>query len=364
MKRVLAFFLMALFLFMVSCSNLPTAPTETSIGSVTFTSAATSSESESSSFSTSESSSSTSTSTTRTTSTASTTASAAVTTASSTASLTSTSRTSTTTTSRTSTTTTSRSTTTTPSTTRTTTTAADPYAVYSNEDLSWWYRRPAPGERATIDAGIQSLISSYGAVWQLAPSGQKRVYLTMDAGYEFENNTTEILDIAAAKGVPITFFITGSYLNNNFGLVQRMINEGHQVGNHTQRHLRASAALETSTQTFISDLLELEMNYLSLTGRPMPKLYRPAEGGYSERSLKIAKDFAYTTVFWSFAYRDWLTDDQPDPDAAFDLIMSELHDGSILLLHAVSDTNVAILPRLIDAIRAEGYTFVLLQPQS
>ncbi|HHU03910.1 MAG TPA: polysaccharide deacetylase family protein [Fastidiosipila sp.] len=230
--------------------------------------------------------------------------------------------------------------------------------------MSWWYRRPAPGERATIDAGIQSLISSYGAVWQLAPSGQKRVYLTMDAGYEFENNTTEILDIAAAKGVPITFFITGSYLNNNFGLVQRMINEGHQVGNHTQRHLRASAALETSTQTFINDLLELEMNYLSLTGRPMPKLYRPAEGGYSERSLKIAKDFAYTTVFWSFAYRDWLTDDQPDPDAAFDLIMSELHDGSILLLHAVSDTNVAILPRLIDAIRAEGYTFVLLQPQS
>ena len=78
----------------------------------------------------------------------------------------------------------------------------------------------------------------------------------------------------------------------------------------------------------------------------------------------IANDFAYTTVFWSFAYRDWLTDDQPDPDAAFDLIMSELHDGSILLLHAVSDTNVAILPRLIDAIRAEGYTFVLLQPQS
>lgn len=342
-----------LFLAITACSIAPPAPTDpltepsvstssetipASSGSV---SSSTSSEASSTSIETTESSTSTTVTRTSSSTTATTT------------------KTSSSPTSSTSTSTTSKKTTI--ATTTTTASQSDPYAAYPNNDLSWWYVRPAPGKRATIDSGVQTLINKYGAIWQLAP-GPKVVYLTMDEGYEFEANTSEILNIAAEKNVPITFFITGGYLQNNLGLVQRMIREGHQVGNHTQRHLRASEALAISTQTFINDIVELEQNYLSMVGRPIPKLYRPPEGGYSERSLKVAKDLGYTTVFWSFAYRDWLTDDQPDPAVAFELIMNELHDGSILLLHAVSDTNVEILPKLIDAIRAEGYTFALLQP--
>ena len=182
----------------------------------------------------------------------------------------------------------------------------------------------------------------------------------MDEGYEYENNTNEILDIASEKNVVITFFVTGSYIDQNPQLVQRMVVEGHVVANHSNKHLRVSPALDVSDQTLIDDIIQLEEKYRSLTGKEISKLHRPPEGGYSERSLAINDALGYRTVFWSFAYRDWLVDDQPKEQEAFDKIISQVHPGAILLLHAVSKTNVAILGDLIDEIRAMGYTFTSL----
>ncbi len=228
------------------------------------------------------------------------------------------------------------------------------YSQYSNEDLSWWYRT---GTTATIDSGIANLISGFDVLWK-QDTTEKIVYLTMDEGYEYLDNTKRILDIAKEKNVKITFFITGSYLDRQPNLVLRMLQEGHVVANHTDKHLRAPSI---TVDQLIEDITLLETKYQQLTGQPIAKLYRPAEGGYSERSLAIANDLGYTTVFWSFAYRDWLTDDQPDPDTAYQLIMNQLHPGAILLIHAVSVTNVEILPDLIDGIRNQGYTIGILQ---
>ncbi len=236
------------------------------------------------------------------------------------------------------------------------------FSVYANTDLSWWYRYPVKinsGIKPTIDLGVNNLIKKYNGVWML-DTNEKVVVLTMDEGYEFENNTTQILDIAAKKGVPITFFITGGYLESHPDLVLRMINEGHVVANHSDKHLRASPALSNSNQSLIDDIINLENKFTTLTNKKIAKIYRPPEGGYSERSLAITKDLGYKTVFWSFAYRDWLTDDQPNPEVALSRIISEIHPGAILLLHVVSNTNVAILEQLIDEVRALGYSFTTI----
>lgn len=237
------------------------------------------------------------------------------------------------------------------------------YGQYSNRDLSWWYRIPSPlnlGVQPTIEADIARLLQQYNGLW-LKPATKKVIYLTMDEGYEYEQNTEQILDIAKVKQVPIMFFVTGSYVQRNPQLVQRMVKEGHVVANHTDRHLRAAPALDEGTEVFIQDIKQLEEKYRDLMGQEIAKFYRPPEGGYSERSLKIAQDLGYTTVFWSFAYRDWLVDAQPDLQQAYEQIMGQLHPGSIMLLHAVSVTNVQLLERLIDDIRAQGYVFDVLK---
>lgn len=225
------------------------------------------------------------------------------------------------------------------------------YSSISNTDLSWWYQAGPP---STIPNDVANLLAEHRVFWKL-PHGRSVVYLTIDEGYEFETNTAEILQTLKDKNVKATFFVTGSYVDTNPTLIRQMVNDGHQIGNHTVNHYRASTALDQSEDLFIEDVVSLNQHVPEMT-----KLHRPPEGGYSERSLQILDDLGYTTVFWSFAYRDWLTDDQPDPETAKQMILNNLHPGSILLLHAVSNTNVAIMGEVIDGIRAAGYTIELL----
>lgn len=232
------------------------------------------------------------------------------------------------------------------------------YNQYSNSSQGWYYTAGSPvssDKPATIDAARAATLAKYGAIWQLPSQGAKIVYLTMDEGYEYSTNTSRILDVAKAKNVKITFFVTGHYIQSQANLVLRMVNEGHQVANHTVQHLVQPDALAQSVDTLKNDIVNLNTQFRNLTGRNLAPYMRPPTGAWSERSLAVTRDLGYTTVFWSFAYRDWLVDDQPKADDAYNFIMGQLHPGSVLLLHAVSTTNTDILGRLIDGIRARGY---------
>lgn len=243
----------------------------------------------------------------------------------------------------------------------TTATAAIDLSKLSLTARSWSYNRPAGTSlfkdiRVTIPSAAATLIAPWSVIWQARPASQKTVYLTMDEGYEFETNTSEILDIAAGRDVRIAFFITGSYLRSQPALVRRMVAEGHLVLNHTDTHPNLAALYaEKGATAVLASLQKLETEYRSLTGQSMRRYVRPPSGAYSERLLALLKQNGFRTVFWSFAYRDWLTAEQPEPADALHAILGELHDGSVILLHAVSNTNVAILPQVIDGIRARGY---------
>jgi peptidoglycan-N-acetylmuramic acid deacetylase len=243
--------------------------------------------------------------------------------------------------------------------------AASPTPMaWSSKKLGWYYvpaSAAGSGDPATIPADIRSLIAPFAVLWQ-SPQPQRRVvYLTMDEGYEYAANTSKILDTAKLKGIPITFFITGSFLDKNPDLVGRMLDEGHLVANHTDSHPNLADLLEKGgRQAVQAELDRLASRFRQATGQTLPRLVRPPEGSYSQALLAALDEAGYRTVFWSFAYRDWLTDDQPDPEAAKEKILGQLHNGSILLLHAVSVTNVEILPELIDAIENRGYEFARL----
>ncbi|MDU7964520.1 MAG: delta-lactam-biosynthetic de-N-acetylase, partial [Clostridium perfringens] len=87
------------------------------------------------------------------------------------------------------------------------------------------------------------------------------------------------------------------------------------------------------------------------------KFFRPPMGKYSEQSLAYTEELGYTSVFWSFAYKDWLVDDQPSKEAAKKKILDKVHNGEVALLHAVSDTNTAILDEILKELKSNGYEF-------
>ena len=109
--------------------------------------------------------------------------------------------------------------------------------------------------------------------------------------------------------------------------------------------------------SFEKELRGVEEQYKTLTGRELPKFYRPPQGKYSEENLRQAKELGYTTVFWSLAYVDWYADNQPTHQQAFDKLLPRIHNGAILLLHSTSRTNAEILDELLTKYEELGYSF-------
>lgn len=218
--------------------------------------------------------------------------------------------------------------------------------------LSFRTEGQAPVGNATAEA-----LAQYDAAY-MGAGEEKVIYLTFDAGYE-NGCTEQILDVLKARGVPAAFFVVGNYLQTSPELVQRMVNEGHIVGNHTEHHWDMSRIADR--QTFEQELQAVETRYREITGEELPKFYRPPQGVYSEENLKMAQALGYRTVFWSLAYVDWYQDDQPTAEQAFSRLIPRIHPGAVVLLHSTSRTNAAILDELIGKWEALGYRFGTLE---
>ena len=203
----------------------------------------------------------------------------------------------------------------------------------------------APEDSATL--------SRYDAAY-LGDTTRKVLYLTFDAGYE--NGCTEkILDTLAKHQVKAAFFLVGSYIEKNPDLVRRMVEEGHIVGNHTMHHPDMAAIGDKDK--FAAELQGVETLFQSVTGKELPKFYRPPQGVYSQKNLEMAREFGYKTVFWSLAYADWNNDAQPGREQAFSKLLPRTHPGAVVLLHSTSKTNAEILDELLTKWETAGYSF-------
>ncbi len=202
-------------------------------------------------------------------------------------------------------------------------------------------------------------LAQYNA-WYVAPTQEKVIYLTFDAGYEnAQESTVRILDALKKHQVSATFFLVGNYLETRPDLVRRMVDEGHTVGNHTYHHPDMGSISDRAS--FEAELTTLADKYQEITGQEMVKFYRPPQGKYSQSNLQMAKDLGYYTFFWSLAYVDWYEDDQPTREEAFEKLLGRIHPGAIVLLHSTSVTNAEILDELLTKWEEMGYTFASLE---
>lgn len=180
----------------------------------------------------------------------------------------------------------------------------------------------------------------------------KVVYLTFDAGYE-NGNVEKVLDALKTEGATGAFFILGNLPKKNPDLVRRMASEGHLVCNHTFTHKNLCGA---SAGALTAELKRLEEACTAI-GVNVAPYYRPPEGCFDEAMLREAQTAGYKTVFWSFAYADWDNQKQPDPAAAKQRILDNLHNGAVILLHPTSATNAAILGEVLREMKTLGYRF-------
>ncbi len=226
--------------------------------------------------------------------------------------------------------------------------------VFADSAIAWGLgggvdeqNRPLPALQAQQQWG------ELGGVY-IAPTELEQLWLTFDLGYE-NGYTEKILDTLKEKGVHAVFFVTMDYLESAPEIVQRIIDEGHILANHTDHHYSMPTLSDDEVRAEVMNVHDYVLEHYGYEMR----LFRFPKGEFSERSLLLVRELGYESIFWSFAYRDWLTDDQPDPQAALEKLCESLHPGAIYLLHAVSQTNAQIMGDFIDAARAQGYEFVL-----
>lgn len=221
----------------------------------------------------------------------------------------------------------------------------------STKEYNWYFQPrndniPPDGPKES-----KQIISNYEC-YHLGDTSKKILYLTFDEGYE-AGYTAPILDVLKKHNVKAAFFVVKPYITSNPELIKRMVDEGHLVCNHSARH--PSMASIKDEEKFTKELSDVEEAFEEITEKKMSKYFRPPMGKYSELSLQYTQNYGYKTIFWSFAYMDWITNKQPSHESAKKRIMQRTHSGGIMLLHAVSKTNAEILDDVLTEWKSQGY---------
>lgn len=209
-------------------------------------------------------------------------------------------------------------------------------------------------ERPSITAAQSRIIEQNNGVY-IGPDSNE-IYLTFDCGYE-NGYTGQILDALKATDTKAIFFITGHYLTSAKDLVQRMIDEGHIIGNHTNKHKDFSA---TSNESILEDVTSLEKSFKDTFGFEMSKYVRPPRGEFTEASQKLLSENGYKSIFWSLAYVDWHKDSFNGNQYSYQMVMKRIHPGAIILMHTVSKDNAVDLEHIIVDLKTQGYIFETL----
>ena len=207
-------------------------------------------------------------------------------------------------------------------------TVATSLTVLSNKKIGWGIKRAENHKQPDLGSSNLKLLQEYDGI-AMGNEKDKYVYLTFDNGYE-AGYTNQILDTLKANDVKAAFFITGHYLNSQEELVKRMIDEGHIVGNHTVNHYSMP---DIDDEKIKNEIMNLHTSLYEKFGYEM-KYIRPPKGEFSQRTLSLSKSLGYTTVMWSFAYDDWDENKQGREEYAKEKILSNVHNGAVILLHA------------------------------
>jgi peptidoglycan-N-acetylmuramic acid deacetylase len=215
----------------------------------------------------------------------------------------------------------------------------------------WGYKKNSNHE--IPDVGKYREILRENGAYYVDESGEKTVYLTFDNGYE-QGFTDEILDVLKSEKVPATFFVTGHYVNSATDLIERMVNEGHIIGNHSYHHPDFTTV---NKEVMKRELETLEQAVSKVSKQKDIKYVRPPKGMFNQQTLEWANELGYIHVFWSLAIIDWNTNAQKGWQYAYNQVMNQIHPGAIILLHAVSEDNAEALERIIQDLKKEGYTF-------
>jgi peptidoglycan-N-acetylglucosamine deacetylase len=195
----------------------------------------------------------------------------------------------------------------------------------------WWIRKFFPG-----------------CIWDIKTT-EKTIYLSFDDG-PHPTITPFVLNELKKYNAKATFFCIGDNVRKFPDVYQRVINEGHAIGNHTMHHING---WENTDGDYLNDITAAK-KYISSS------LFRPPYGRIKRSQLRRLSNTNYklSTIMWSVLAGDWVA--SLTPEKCFEQVKNNIYPGSIIVFHDSEKAYESMqyaLPKVLEHFNRQGYCF-------
>ena len=177
---------------------------------------------------------------------------------------------------------------------------------------------------------------------------EKYAYITFDDGLD-NKITPKVLDVLKENDIKATFFIIGNTIKKNSDLLNRIVEEGHSIGNHTYSHKKE--ILYTSISNFKKELEETASYIYEVTGQQV-KLFRPPYGSSVIKKKEYVEALSnYKVVMWNIDSMDSRTKNITSQQIADNVISSLKNKKNAIILFHIGKSKENTLKALPDVIK-------------
>lgn len=188
---------------------------------------------------------------------------------------------------------------------------------------------------------------------------ERKIYLTFDDG-PTPQVTEWTLDILKKENIKATFFCIGKNIENHPDIFQKVINDGHAIGNHTFNHHNG---WKTKTKEYLENVEKCESTIQNNGSKKQKtKLFRPPYGKITAKQSAKLRKAGYRIIMWDILTADF--DTMISPEKCLKNAIQKVESGSIIVFHdsLKAKTNLEyVLPKAIKFLKEKGFVFDSIQ---
>ena len=177
------------------------------------------------------------------------------------------------------------------------------------------------------------------------------IAFTFDDG-PHDVQTPRLLKMLKQRGIKATFFCVGTCVAQNPEIAKQIVEEGHEIANHSWSH----PLLTKMGESAVHDQIDRTHNVIKQTTGVTPTLLRPPFGAFTTHQRAWANaTWGYKIILWDVDSLDWK---HKTPAKTQSIVLGETKPGSIILCHDIHKTTIDAMPATLDALLAKGFKFV------
>ncbi|MDN3675342.1 polysaccharide deacetylase family protein [Flavobacterium branchiarum] len=182
---------------------------------------------------------------------------------------------------------------------------------------------------------------------------ENKIALTFDDGPS--EITLEVLDVLKNYDVKATFFCIGKNIEKHPEIIERILSEGHQVGNHSYSHSHFFDLY--NTKKIFEELKRTDLLLEKFTSRKI-QFFRPPYGVTTPSIRRALKLSGHKVIGWNIRSLDGGIKDQ---EVIYNRIIKRVSPGGIVLLHDTAKHSVLVLEQFLQFLQQNNYTVISVE---